>query len=288
MGYVPIPEALTNDNFWGFTTEIIYKYRVRWIEAAAACPVFTCLITYYVEGDRGHLMNVEQHRPHRSYAVRGNVYSFYLPWEEIANKLGSVLEDDEAVVLPHTEATLASLVLFSLRIGDVVDLNRWMPQARLRPHVVLKLLEALVDSKYPFKDIRHAHALKRRFASLLADRYPDPELHLPEDDRKGFIPRLIEKAMREHVRRLPGAKEAGLAQRHATPLVAPEETSVALNDVRPVALFPDRDSYHMVPRDAQEVLALKKHYCLEVATGKRLIEQWKNCLLYTSPSPRDS
>ena len=134
---VAIPQALTNDNFWGFVTEVIYKYRVRWIESAAACPVFTCLITYYVEGDRGHMMNVEHHRPNRQYAVRGNVYSFFLPWEEIAKKLGSVLEDDGLDVLPHTEQTLASLVLFSLRIGDVVDINKWMPQARLRPHVVL-------------------------------------------------------------------------------------------------------------------------------------------------------
>jgi len=28
-------------------------YKVKWIEAAAACPIFTALITYYAEGDRG-------------------------------------------------------------------------------------------------------------------------------------------------------------------------------------------------------------------------------------------
>ena len=131
-------------------------------------------------------MNVEQHRPNRAYAVRGIVYSFYMPWEEVASKLGNVLENDNLVVLPHTEETLASLVLFSLRIGDVVDLNKWMPQARLRPHVVLKLLEALVDAKYPFKESHTAQGLKQRFATLLAERYPDPESHLPEDERQGF------------------------------------------------------------------------------------------------------
>ena len=40
---VGIPEALTNDNFWGYVTGLLYKYRVRWIEAAAACPVFKLL-----------------------------------------------------------------------------------------------------------------------------------------------------------------------------------------------------------------------------------------------------
>ena len=68
---VGIPGALTNDNFWGFAT-LLYKYRVRWIEVAAACPIFTTLITYYVEGDRGYLLNAEQHKANRAYAVRGN------------------------------------------------------------------------------------------------------------------------------------------------------------------------------------------------------------------------
>ena len=82
--------------------------------------------------------------------------------------------------------------------------------------------------------------------------------------------------MRENMHKAPGTKESGLGQKHATPLVAPEEIRVALDTVRPDALFPDRDSFNMVPRSAQEVMALKKHYCLDVATGKRMIEQWKN------------
>ena len=65
---VAVPEALANDNWWGYVTSVLYEYKVRWIEAAAACPVFTALICYYVEGDRGHLMNVQQHRPDRGYA----------------------------------------------------------------------------------------------------------------------------------------------------------------------------------------------------------------------------
>jgi hypothetical protein len=65
-----IPEALANDNYHGYVTAIIYKYKVRWIEAAAACPIFTALITYYAEGERGHLMEEEMHGPQRAYNVR--------------------------------------------------------------------------------------------------------------------------------------------------------------------------------------------------------------------------
>ena len=157
---VGVPEALANDNFWGYVTDILYKYRVRWIEAAAACPIFTALICYYVEGDRGHLLNAEQHRPQRAYAVRGNAYSFHMPWENIAHRLGQVLEEEDTTSLPHRAATLRSVVLFSLRIGDVVDLNKWLPQAKLRPYVVLKLLHALVDDKYPFPQCKGKNELK--------------------------------------------------------------------------------------------------------------------------------
>ena len=45
---IPIPEALTNDNFWGYATALLYKYKVRWIEAAAACPIFTALILIFL------------------------------------------------------------------------------------------------------------------------------------------------------------------------------------------------------------------------------------------------
>ena len=96
------------------------------------------------------MLNAEQHRPQRAHAARGNVYSFHLPWEEIADQLGHALEDDAANIQPHEEHMFARLVRFSLRIGDVVDLNKLLPQARLRPHVVLKFLVALVDAKYPF------------------------------------------------------------------------------------------------------------------------------------------
>ena len=95
-----IPMTVTKDNFWGYSSNRIYKYRVRWIEAAAATPVLTCLISYYVEGDRGHLLNAEQHRPRHAYAVRGNVYSFHMPWEEIGDKLLQVLSADGKPALP--------------------------------------------------------------------------------------------------------------------------------------------------------------------------------------------
>ena len=89
-----IPVALANDNLFGFALHIVYKYKVRYIECAATSPLFTALITYYVEGNKGHMLNVRQHKPQRAYAIRGNVYSFHMPWEDIAAKLGAITAED--------------------------------------------------------------------------------------------------------------------------------------------------------------------------------------------------
>ena len=129
---VAVPEALANDNYWGYVTSVLYQYKVRWIEAAAACPIFTALICYNVEGDRGHLLNAQQHEPERGYAVCANVYSFHMPWEQIAQRIATVVESEDVDYLPHGPETLTSVVLFSLRIDDVVDLNKWLPRAKLR------------------------------------------------------------------------------------------------------------------------------------------------------------
>ena len=51
--------VLCNDNLWGYTTDLIAKYQVRWIEMAIVSPCWTSMLVYYVEEDRGHLMNEE-------------------------------------------------------------------------------------------------------------------------------------------------------------------------------------------------------------------------------------
>ena len=53
-----IPEmSLCNDNLWGYSCEIIYKYRVRWLEAAIVSPCWTSFLVFYVEADGGHLLD---------------------------------------------------------------------------------------------------------------------------------------------------------------------------------------------------------------------------------------
>ena len=49
-----IPQALANDNFIGYPPEFLFRYKVRFIETACASPIFTTVVSFYVEADRGH------------------------------------------------------------------------------------------------------------------------------------------------------------------------------------------------------------------------------------------
>ena len=52
-----LPMALGNDMFWGYPTDLLVKYRVRWIELASVLPLWTHMLVYYVEGHEGNMMN---------------------------------------------------------------------------------------------------------------------------------------------------------------------------------------------------------------------------------------
>ena len=115
--------VLANDNFLGYTTDIIARYGVRWIELAAASPVLNCIVCYYVEGDRGHLLDEQAFQRRNAINVRGNAYSFAMPWDQIADRLSQVVAGQvNWSELPQSEDLLARTVLFNLRIGNVVAL----------------------------------------------------------------------------------------------------------------------------------------------------------------------
>ena len=78
------------------------------------------IVTYYVEGDRGHLMDERAYQRKAALNVRGNAYSFPMPWEGIAAKLEQIIDGQVPWdQLPHNQHILAKTVLFNLRIGNV-------------------------------------------------------------------------------------------------------------------------------------------------------------------------
>jgi hypothetical protein len=145
-----VPEALANDNWFGYPTELLYTYKVRWIEAAAASPVWTSVINYYLEADRGNLIEEHLHRPEHRTAIRGNVSSFSIPWEEVLAALAPETRRNTSwEKLPHPPHVLQAIVKVNVKGMLYNEAIEWVAGARIRPWVVSALLHHLIDMQHP-------------------------------------------------------------------------------------------------------------------------------------------
>ena len=112
---------------------------MKWIEAVAAAPLFTTLVTYYVEGVPGHLMNEPVGSQSKSYAVRGNIFSYILPWDQIQAHLNQDLEEtDDIDKLPHLPKKLAEWVRLVFKNGDTEKLHR-VSELKVRSRILRQL-----------------------------------------------------------------------------------------------------------------------------------------------------
>ena len=253
-------------------TALLYEYKVRWIEDAAACPIFsaTALITYCAEGDRGHLFKkkfISLNVP-TMFEVIASVSQCC--GEEIMKRIGRVEADTTGDLLPHNQDVLSTLITFCSRVVQIEDLDKFLPQARLRPHVVSKLCIALLESGYFFKD--SAQSLRIRFEKQVGERYP---FQLQESFRQVSIPQLVDASIRESLRPVSGSASSAMKQKHATPTTAPMEIALAMEDIRPPSAFPDRHANMLAPLDEQEFFAKRKQCKLSASTDWTLVPQWK-------------
>ena len=159
-----VPMALANDNMWGYISPLIVEYEVRWIEIAAVLPYWTCMIVYYVEGDRGHLMNeVTKQQRHRT-AVRGHAFSFLMPWEEIVKSIHQKVKS-----IPRDPECLKYMLRLHLKIAGQ-DFHQHLKQVHLRPAILVLLLKELFLRKHEaFQETLAAQAMDRHLSAQAHD-----------------------------------------------------------------------------------------------------------------------
>ena len=136
-----IPKALCNDNFTGYVHEFIVQAKVRWIEATIAAPVFTGLVTYYIEGhpsERHHLMEDVVGKPVRAVGVRGNLFSFLLPWTKVMQQLYQRIQQGDLSDWPLSRKAIAEIVRVRLVKGPEQIINKFH-DLEIRSSVVRKL-----------------------------------------------------------------------------------------------------------------------------------------------------
>ena len=184
--------ALANDNHWGYVAALIKRYKVRWIEMVAVLPYWTCMIVYYVEGDYGHLMNEEVQGTRQRTAVRGQAFSFLMPWEQIVKGLTQRVK-----AIPRDPECLKYMLRLHLKVASQ-DFHSHLKQVHLRPQILVLLLQELIARKHEACASTLAAAEFQRAVGRMNDRaaaaharslaecerlvyalYPETEGHVP-------------------------------------------------------------------------------------------------------------
>ncbi len=144
-----IPKAICNDNYISYQHQLIVQKRATWLEATVACPIFSGLMTYYIEGEphqRGHLMEEVIGNPQRGYAVRGICFSFLLPWDKVMKKLSQAFAQGDFTAWPLDQDSAAPIVRVKLVRGHeaLIDLVK---ELKVRSRVVKEMANLYVENQ---------------------------------------------------------------------------------------------------------------------------------------------
>ena len=281
-----IPMALANDNMFGYTSSLLVKYKVRWIEMAAVLPIWTSMIVYYVEGDYGHLMNETTHRPRWRTAVHGHCFSFIMPWETICKDLAHKLKAKDFAFLPHDEECLSYMLSVHLKVAGR-DFHEHLRQVHLRPFVLVLLLWDLIQRGYQIYDESREPGTLRKFVEEAVEaRYPEQEAHIAPEDRIGYIPpRILSKLQEQEKPKEHGSIATSLRkmvtfEKHAVPDQISQPMSSALEEIRPSSFMLDRVAESATDPASIKEGALRRYGDLHIGTSNKFVEQWNS--RYTS------
>ena len=115
---------------------------------AAVLPMWTNMIVYYVEESEGHMMNEEIGRARYRRAVKGQSFSFAMPWRDLIAEFQRREAEDELLELPRKLAVLQYVFRLHLKVaGD--DFTNDLRHVRLRPHVWLQLNTVMARAATP-------------------------------------------------------------------------------------------------------------------------------------------
>ena len=152
--------SISNDHYYGFVNRFLVENQVTWLECAACSLIWTTMLVYYLEDPYGHLMNEPLGCPEARTKIRGNLFSFSMPWEDIESSCqqaekhckkvghGFLRKAQKELGLPHSEGTLALLVNVHIVNGDK-SLSEHLKGLTMRVAVLSRLIEILRASGYP-------------------------------------------------------------------------------------------------------------------------------------------
>ena len=194
-------------------------------------------------------MEEELHRSDFRVAVRGNVSSFSMPWEEIYGSLHRLGAEAVLHQLPHAVPVLNTMMKLAIKGMRHAEIVEWVAGAKLRPWIVVRLLEHLIDSGHPMCEAwADKAALKESLKQRVFSRYGKDEMSPVTMEAAPMAPEEADQS-------------GGGQKKHATPEAASvhEVNGEAFAGiVRPHVLSSDYTSSQVHDVDVQEIVQLAK------------------------------
>ena len=229
--------------------------KVTWLEATIAAPVFSGLVTYYIEGDKSdrcNLMDTALSQATRSWGVRGNIFSFLLPWETVLTQLFEKVEDGDLSQWPLAPDVVLKVVRVRFIRGPE-DLLQKFRDLYVRSKVVKKLAEIYIDRKV--QDLANrpgvlqihtfqkcatvAESLKAHVAQRVDALYP-PALH--GSGQGALLPGLEEVVKQQRNADNPRTAETAFDDKQSTSHDASRTTKSLFENVRPSLVADEGDA----------------------------------------------
>jgi hypothetical protein len=283
-----IPMALTNDNFWGYTCDIIAMYKVRWIEMAAVLPLFTTMMVFYVEGHEGHTMNAVVGQQEWRTSVKGQCFSFVMPWSQIIREFDKRMQNQTDLAdLPRNGDTLKYMFRLQLRVA-ATWLDKDLKQIHLRPFVLIRLL-CFIMMRHPnlLRSIHVGDNLQRVVEEMVHRTYPEHEAEKPEKERSGQIPEAIKEILEEEVQeeeeKSRKCRKILIKEKTGIPSQAVSESvDAAMADVEPRCCILDADPHACNTQRELRTAAFEQFSDkgleedqLQLTTSNRFEDQWR-------------
>ena len=131
--------------------------------------------------------------------VRGSCCSYAMPWEEIVQDLQRNCSDRNVSDLPRAQEYLKYFLRVHLTVNGL-DYKKHLKQVHVRPFVLLALLYFLIDQDHEvFRGKGTAIELREKMRKAVEREYPDPETHLPEEERRGYVHSSLHCGMSRHL-----------------------------------------------------------------------------------------
>ena len=261
--------ALANDNWYGYVQEIIARMDVKWIECACASISWTTQVIYQLEEPHGHLIQNDMRGPHGRTAVRGNMFSFTMPMEEILQSLEAAVSKSAMVPMPHDGHVLSLLVRLHL-VNCNINIAKHVKELEIRAEVVINLIRELISRGFPGYENYCVDDVERRTRELFGD-----------GSTAGFVPKEVMQEVKKSAKVRPRSNTQAW-DKNATPSEpASANVRTAFDAVRPQHIVAERDGDVGIDVNASRNVAFGEfgESDLVVQTGSDMIDQWKSTYL---------